>query len=152
MSTEMGQWFPLEMWILMYVNINLKGLAEIELLMQQNLNIFQVRIWGILEMCYSWRNIYDYTVGKNDFSGDCISGSFRWGRRWSQCRNTIWFSHGKDKVLINNSHCELPLWLLKFGFPEKATKFEKKSLTYFCQERHVLCAQQRTCQKVDEDF
>ena len=42
--------------------------------------------------------------------------------------------------------------LLKFGFSEKATKFEKKSSSYFWQERRVLCAQQRTCQKVDEDF
>ena len=28
----------------------------------------------------------------------------------------------------------------------------KKSSSYFWQEHHVLCAQQRTCQKVDEDF
>ena len=28
----------------------------------------------------------------------------------------------------------------------------KKSLSYFRQERRVLYAQQRTCQKVDEDF
>ena len=42
--------------------------------------------------------------------------------------------------------------LLKFGFSEKATKFEKKSSSYFWQERRVLFAQQRTCQKVDEDF
>ena len=28
----------------------------------------------------------------------------------------------------------------------------KKSSSYFWQERRVLCAQQRTCQKVDEDF
>ena len=42
--------------------------------------------------------------------------------------------------------------VLKFGFSEKATKFEKKSSSYFWQERRVLCAQQRTCQKVEEDF
>ena len=41
--------------------------------------------------------------------------------------------------------------LLKFGFSEKATKFEKSS-SNICQERRVLCTQQRTCQKVDEDF
>ena len=28
----------------------------------------------------------------------------------------------------------------------------QKSSSYFWQECHVLCAQQRTCQKVDEDF
>ena len=28
----------------------------------------------------------------------------------------------------------------------------KKSSSYFWQVQHVLCAQQRTCQKVDEDF
>ena len=31
-------------------------------------------------------------------------------------------------------------------------KIWKKSSSYFWQERRVLCAQQRTCQKVDEDF
>ena len=31
-------------------------------------------------------------------------------------------------------------------------KIWKKSSSYFWQERRVLCAQQRTCQKVEEDF
>ena len=34
---------------------------------------------------------------------------------------------------------------------EKATKFEK-TLSYFWQEHRVLCVQQLTCQKVDDDF
>ena len=41
--------------------------------------------------------------------------------------------------------------LLKFGFSEKATKFEKIFVVVLTR-CHVLCAQQRTCQKVDEDF
>ena len=41
-------------------------------------------------------------------------------------------------------------FVLKFGFSDKATKFENIFIILL-QERHVLCAQQRTCQKVDED-
>ena len=45
------------------------------------------------------------------------------------------------------------LWkLVKFGFSEKATKFGKKSWSYFWEECRVLCVQQRTFQKVDKDF
>ena len=47
--------------------------------------------------------------------------------------------------------------MIKFGFSEKATKFEKIFVVLLtrlsCSVRAtVLCAQQRTCQKVDEDF
>ena len=42
--------------------------------------------------------------------------------------------------------------LLKFGFSEKATKFEKIFIRHSWQECRILCAQQCTCQKVDEDF
>ena len=41
------------------------------------------------------------------------------------------------------------LCLLKFGFSEKATKFER---IFVIKERCVLCAQQHTCQKVNEDY
>ena len=41
--------------------------------------------------------------------------------------------------------------LLKFGFSEKATKFEKIFVVVLTR-CHVLCAQQRTCQKGDKDF
>ena len=34
----------------------------------------------------------------------------------------------------------------------RRTQNLKKSSTYFWQEHRVLCVQQRTCQKVDEDF
>ena len=40
---------------------------------------------------------------------------------------------------------------IKFGFSEKATKFEK-NLSHTFDKHRVLCAQQRTCQKVNEDF
>ena len=43
--------------------------------------------------------------------------------------------------------------MLKFGFFEKATKFEKNLRRIFDKSIvRVLCAQQRTCQKIDEDF
>ena len=35
--------------------------------------------------------------------------------------------------------------MVKFGFSEKTTKFEENLCC-------VLCAQQRTCQKIDDDF
>ena len=43
-------------------------------------------------------------------------------------------------------------YVVKSGFSEKATKFEKNLRCTFDKERRDLCAQQLTCQKVDEDF
>ena len=51
-----------------------------------------------------------------------------------------------------NSNLKTLFFMLKFRFSEKATKIIKKSSSYLWQERCVLCAQQRTCQKVVEDF
>ena len=43
--------------------------------------------------------------------------------------------------------------LVKFGFSEKAPKFEKNLCrTFDMSVVCVLCVQQHTCQKVDEDF
>ena len=41
----------------------------------------------------------------------------------------------------------LKVWVFWEGY-----KIWKKSSLYFWQEWRVLCAQQRTCQKIDEDF
>ena len=44
--------------------------------------------------------------------------------------------------------------ILKVWISEKATKFEEIFVVLLTRAslRRVLCAQQRTCQKVDEDF
>ena len=60
---------------------------------------------------------------------------------WSQRYRKIIILGGADILMV------------KFGFFEKATKFEKNLRRTFDKSIvRVLCAQQRTCQKVDEDF
>ena len=41
---------------------------------------------------------------------------------------------------------------LKFGFSGKATKFEKNLRRTYGKSVVFRCAQQHTCQKVDQDF
>ena len=55
-----------------------------------------------------------------------------WNRFWKRIAILVW---------------GFKVWVFWEGY-----KIWKKSLSYFWQERRVLCAQQRTCQKVDEDF
>ena len=60
-------------------------------------------------------------------------------------RHGVYFYYRGDLELV--FEVVHPFLAIKFRFSKKATKFEKKSLSYFWLERHVLCVQQRTCQK-----
>ena len=60
----------------------------------------------------------------------------------------IWIQNLKLYQILTAVAYAAKQFVLKFGFSDKATKFEKIFIILL-QERHVLCAQQRTCQTIN---
>ena len=65
-------------------------------------------------------------------------------------QSTLFFQ-GSKKYLNIYPNCDWNLLGKVWVFWEGPQNF-KKSSSYFWQERRILCGQQRTCQKVDEDL